>query len=112
LLLGYNFSPQITSELLEAGLTRDFDKIDEIREKIWLLERFFSKMKLKHEPSTTILPPPYTSSYVSISVIKATMNALGLRGGSVRAPLNELSREDLEELEKILIEGLGLTKYG
>jgi 4-hydroxy-tetrahydrodipicolinate synthase len=107
-----NFAPQMTSELLEAGLTRNFDKIDEIREKIWLLERFFSKMELKYGPTTTILPPPYTSSYVSISVIKAAMNALGLRGGRVRVPLNELSREDLEELEKILVEGLGLTKYG
>jgi dihydrodipicolinate synthase/N-acetylneuraminate lyase len=102
----------MTSELLEAGLTRNFDKIDEIREKIWLLERFFSKMKLKHGTSTTILPPPYTSSYVSISIIKAAMNALGLRGGRVRVPLNELSRDDLEELEKILVEGLGLTQYG
>lgn len=69
-------------------------------------------MELKYGPTTTILPPPYTSSYVSISVIKAAMNALGLRGGRVRVPLNELSREDLEELEKILVEGLGLTKYG
>ena len=107
-----NFAPKLVAELLDAGLARNYEQVYKIREKLWLLEKFFSKMDSKYGPTTTILPPPYTSSYISISVIKTAMNILGLKGGKVRVPLNELSKNDYEELERILIEGLGLSKYG
>lgn len=106
-----NFAPQLSSELLEAGLNKDLERIEKLRDRLWYLESFFSKMEAKYGPTTTILPPPYTSSYVSISVIKASMNLLGLKGGRVRIPLIELSDDDLKELESILLEKVGLNKY-
>jgi len=103
-----NFAPKLVAELLKAGLDRDLGRLELIREKLWKLEAFFAKMEAKYGPSTTILPSPYAQSYVSISVIKAAMSALGLPGGVPRLPLTRLQREDVDALKAILYEELGL----
>jgi len=61
-------------------------------------------------PSTTILPYPYVSSYMIYSVLKATMDMLGLRGGRMRLSLLDLKEEDKRELERIVFEKLGLSR--
>lgn len=106
-----NFAPKLASQLLEAGLSRDFEKINKIRERLWELEKFISKMEVKYGPTTTFLSSPYTSSYISISVIKAAVSVIGLKGGKVRTPLVNLSEDDVRELEKILVEKLEIDKY-
>lgn len=105
-----NFAPQLVVELFEAGQRGDLERLDKIRRQLWEIEKFFSKMESKYGPSTTILPPPYASGYLSISAIKAAMNILGLPGGRVRLPLTDLAEEDLEELRKILSDTLPLTR--
>jgi 4-hydroxy-tetrahydrodipicolinate synthase len=109
---GYaNFMPKICFELLKAGLNGDFKKVKEIMEKkLDPYEEFVAKMCKKYGPSTTVLPYPYISSYMIYTVMKSTMDMLGLKGGHMRLPLLDLKDEDKKELEKIVFEKLELTK--
>jgi len=108
---GYaNFMPEISFDLLKAGLNGNFSRVKEIMEKLNPYEEFIAKMCSKYGPSTTILPYPYVSSYMVYGVLKATMDMLGLRGGHMRLPLLDLKEEDKKELERIVFEELGLSK--
>ncbi|HDD34373.1 MAG: hypothetical protein DRK00_04730 [Thermoprotei archaeon] len=108
---GYaNFMPRFSLELLEAGLRGDYEKLRRLLEWLEPYEEFISRMCEKYGPSTTILPYPYISSYMIYAVMKATMDLLGLRGGSMRLPLLNLREEDKEELKRIIFEKLGLEK--
>ncbi|MEM1748240.1 MAG: hypothetical protein QXT83_01305, partial [Sulfolobales archaeon] len=74
------------------------------------LDEFIAKMREKYGPSTSVLQPPYTTSYIYMSVRKAAMDLIGLRGGRMRLPLVDLKDEDKAELEKVLFEKLGLQR--
>jgi 4-hydroxy-tetrahydrodipicolinate synthase len=105
---GLNFMPKFSLELLKAGVSGDWKKAHELIKKLEPLDEFIARMREKYGPPTSILQPPYTTSYIYMSVRKAAMDILGLRGGSMRLPLINLKDEDKEELKKILLEGLGL----
>ena len=81
-------------------------------DRFWVLDQFVAKMNDKYGPTTSILPEPYVQSYMIYAVIKAAMEILGLKGGSVRLPLINLRDEDRKELERILFEVFGLEKIG
>jgi len=109
---GYaNFMPNISLEILYAGLNKDFDKMGRYMELLDFYESFIEKMNRKHGPSATILPHPYIDQYMVYSVIKNTMNILGLRGGRMRLPLTDISKEDIEELKDIVFNKLKLSQY-
>ena len=105
-----NFMPDLCLELLRAGLNKNFDKLFEIMKKIEVYEDFISEMAKKYGPSTTILPPPYVEHYMFYSVMKATADILGLRGGTMRLPLVNLKDEDKKKLEDIVFNKLGLKE--
>ncbi len=108
---GYaNFMPDIALEILYAGLSGNIEKIRRCIEFLEPYEAFIDKMNAKYGPSTTILPHPYIDQYMVYSVIKNSMNILGLRGGRMRLPLTDISKDDIEELKAILFNKLGLTK--
>lgn len=110
---GYaNFMPRIVLDLLKAGLDGDYAKVRELMDRFWVLDQFVAKMNNKYGPTTSILPEPYVQSYMIYAVIKAAMEILGLKGGSVRLPLINLRDEDRKELERILFEVFGLEKIG
>lgn len=108
---GYaNFMPKLCFELLKAGLNGDYAKVKEVMRKLDPYEDFIKRICRKYGPSTTVLPYPYVSSYMIFAVMKATMDMLGLRGGSMRLPLLNLREEDKRELEKIVFDVLRLEK--
>ncbi len=106
------YIPKFSVDLLKAGLNGDYNKVREYMEKIWYLEEFVNRMSKKYGPSSTILPHPYVQSYMIYSIIKAAMDILGLKGGSVRGPLINIDDNDKKELEKILFGKLNLQKIG
>jgi len=108
---GYaNFMPDLCIDLLKAGLNGDYKKLWQMMKKIEVYEDFIARMGQKYGPSTTILPPPYVEHYMVYPVMKATMDMLGLYGGSMRLPLVNLRDEDRRELEDIVFNKLGLKK--
>lgn len=110
---GYaNFMPKLVLDLLKAGLNGEYAKVRELMDKFRALDLFVAKMNQKYGPTTSILPEPYIQSYMIYGVIKAAMDIIGLKGGSVRLPLINISNEDKKELERILFEIFGLEKIG
>lgn len=103
-----NFMPEFSLELLKAGNEGHWKKAHELIKKLEPFDEFIAKMREKYGPSTTILQPPYTTSYIYMSVRKAAMNLLGLKGGSMRLPLVNLKDEDIAELKNVLFNKLGL----
>jgi len=105
-----NFMPERCIDLLNTGLGGNYEKLRELMKALDPYEEFVNKMCAKYGPSTTILPYPYMSSYMYIAVAKATMDMLGLCGGSMRLPLIDMKDEDKRDLEKIVFEKMGLEK--
>ncbi|MEM2740159.1 MAG: dihydrodipicolinate synthase family protein, partial [Candidatus Bathyarchaeia archaeon] len=109
---GYaNFMPELSLEVLKAGVSKDFSKLNQLLERVSILEEFISNMNVKYGPSTSILPPPYIQGYMVYAVIKVAMDIIGLRGGRVRLPLLDLKIEDRKNLERILFEDLCLERW-
>ena len=107
---GYaNFMPDISLEILRAGINKDVNRMIEFIEFLHPYEAFIEKMNKKYGPSSAILPHPYIDQYMVYSVIKHTMNLLGLKGGRVRLPLTDISKEDIEELKDIVYNKLKLS---
>jgi 4-hydroxy-tetrahydrodipicolinate synthase len=104
-----NFMPGISLEILYTGLNRDLNKMRQYLEYLDPYWSFIDKMNKKYGPSTTVLPHPYIDQYMEYSVIKNTMNLLGLRGGRMRLPLTDISKEDIEELKDIVFNKLKLS---
>lgn len=105
-----NFMPEFSLELLRAGSEGDYNRVFQLIKRLEPLEEFTARMTEKYGPSTSILQPPYTTSYVYMSVRKAAMNVLGLKGGYMRSPLVSLRDEDIAELKRVLLEEMGLER--
>lgn len=105
-----NFMPEFSLELLKAGSEGDWKKVHELVRRLEPLDEFIVKMREKYGPSTSVLQPPYATSYIYMSVRKAAMDLIGLKGGRMRLPLVDLKDEDRAELEKVLFEKLGLQR--
>lgn len=108
---GYaNFAPELSLDLLKAGLNNDLRTARQILEKFILLdEELAVELSKKYGPSTSFLPTPYLPSYMFMSVFKAAMDIVGLHGGHVRLPLSHISDEDKNKLKKLLKE-IGIEK--
>ncbi|MEM2703797.1 MAG: dihydrodipicolinate synthase family protein [Candidatus Bathyarchaeia archaeon] len=106
-----NFMPKICLDLLEAGRQCNISKLKEYMELLRPLDEFIGYIGEKYGPSTTIMPYPYSQDNLYISVVKASMNILGLGGGFSRLPLINLMQEDIEKLKDILFNKLKLKKY-
>ncbi len=105
-----NFLPEFSLELLKSGCEGEWKKAHELIKKLEPLDEFISKMREKYGPSTGILQHPYTTSYIYMSIRKAAMDLVGLKGGNMRLPLVNLKEEDKAELSKVLFDMLGVKR--
>jgi len=98
-----NFAPKISYPIYEAVLERDFIKAQKALEKqmpLWsLLGKFMSKRE-----NLSIIPSILQTNYMYMAVGKAAMELTGLAGGHLRAPLEDLTTEERDELRKVLRE--------
>jgi len=105
-----NFMPKLCLELLNAGKVLDVTQLKRFMNMLRPYDEFIGYISKKYGPSTTILPYPYSQDAFYISVVKATMNILGLVGGVSRAPLVNLKPEDVKLLEDVVFNKLKLQK--
>jgi len=105
-----NFMPDFCIELLNYGINKQYEKLWRMLDRLEPYEEFVRSLKNKYGASTTILPPPYADYYMVYTVIKVTMDLIGLKGGSVRLPLINLDDDDKRRLEDIIFAKLGLKK--
>ena len=106
-----NFIPERSYAMYEAAMARDFDKAFEVWETLSPFNKmpiiisgmtssssFIDKVTKSHGPSTGIS----SGGVMFLSVWKAAMDIMGLRGGEVRLPLVGITEEEKTELAGIL----------
>ncbi len=94
-----NFMPDLSYSIYKAAAARDFNKVTEIVDSIAPFYSFMSKVEANHGPHTGI---GVVGGRMFISVDKAAMDILGLRGGEVRLPNVGLTEREKTELRDVL----------
>lgn len=98
-----NFAPSLSYEVYEAASSGDFNKAMEALKKqlpIWGLMKKF----MKKRESLSIIPVVLRTNYMYMSIGKACMDLVGLHGGPLRLPMEDLTDDEKEELRKVLEE--------
>ena len=81
-----NIAPKVSLALADAGLKRDFVKLDE------LMRKYVHPLYALRERSRGY----------EVSVMKAAMESIGIPAGPVRPPLHDCTARDLEEVRRIM----------
>jgi len=98
-----NFAPALTYAVYEAVEARDFKKALEALRKELPLYSLLSKFDKKRE-SISIIPEGLRTNYMFMSIGKAAMDIVGLHGGSLRQPMEDLTDEERREVKAALKE--------
>ena len=98
-----NFAPSLSYEVYEAVREENFNKALEALRKqlpyLGLLSKF-----AKRRESISVIPECLRTNYVYMSLGKAAMDIVGLSGGPLRLPMEELTIEEKQELKMALQE--------
>ena len=98
-----NFAPSFSYEVYEAVQEENFKKAYEALKKqlpLWeLLPKFMSRRQ-----SISIIPECLRTNYMYMGIGKAAMDLVGLRGGPLRLPMEDLADEEKQELKRVLKE--------
>ena len=96
-----NFAPSLSYEVYEAVREENFKKAYEALKKqlpLWgLLPKFMSRRQ-----SISIIPECLRTNYMYMSIGKAAMDLVGLSGGPLRLPMEDLTDEEKQELKEVL----------
>lgn len=100
-----NFVPHIAIDFYKAALKRDFDKLTELTDKIAPYHQFINKLAQKRGVLPTILSQYMSGSVLPFyqSIIKEAMSLIGLPGGKVREPMENLTAQEKEMLREVLV---------
>jgi len=99
-----NFAPDIATELYKATMQKDFNKLTELVDKIAPYHEFIAKIAQKRGVLPTVLSPHIAIDELPFyqSVCKEAMNLIGLPGGRVRDPMENITSQEKDELKGIL----------
>ncbi len=98
-----NFAPSLSYAVYEAVEEGDFKKALEALRKqlpIWNLLPKFNKERA----SISVIPECLRTNYMYISIGKVAMGLVGLHGGPLRQPMEELTDEERQEVKTALKE--------
>jgi 4-hydroxy-tetrahydrodipicolinate synthase len=102
-----NFAPELSIGLLEAADACDFRRIREIIAKTGRLYEFVG-LCAKRRGRDPWVQTGYTAGHIYVGILKAAMELVGLAGGPVLGPGDDLTAEERTEL-KTLLHGIGLV---
>jgi 4-hydroxy-tetrahydrodipicolinate synthase len=98
-----NFAPELSLALLEAADACDFLRVREIIAKIGPLYEFAGICARRRGRDPWILPG-YTAGHIYVGVLKAALDIVGLAGGPVRGPGDDLTADERAELKTLLLD--------
>ncbi len=98
-----NFAPELSLALLDAADSCDFNRVREIIAKTGPLYEFASTCARNRGRDPWVLPA-FTSGHIYVAVLKAAREIMGLAGGPVRGPGDDLTREERTLLREKLLE--------
>jgi len=98
-----NFAPASSYAVYEAVEAHDFNKaLEALRQQMPILS-LLGKFNKKRE-SISIIPEGFRTNYMYMSIGKAAMDLVGLHGGPLRLPMEDLTEEEKQELKTALKE--------
>jgi len=96
-----NFAPSLSYEVYEAVREENFKKAYEALKKqlpLWrLLPKFMSRRQ-----SISVIPECLRGNYMYMGIGKAAMDLVGLSGGPLRLPMEDLTDKEKQELKEVL----------
>jgi 4-hydroxy-tetrahydrodipicolinate synthase len=100
------YAPNLAIELYKAGKKRDFEAMVAINEKVDPYIKFIGTCVARRSSIPTTTSPLVVIAGLPIyqSVCKVAMELVGLPGGKVREPMENLTEEERAELKRILTE--------
>lgn len=99
-----NFVPEIATGLYKAAMQKDFNKLTELTNKIAPYHQFISRIAQRRGSLPTVLSPHIATAELPFyqSVCKEAMTLIGLPGGRVRDPMENITAEEKDELRSVL----------
>ena len=102
-----NLAPELSLALLDAADASDFHRVREIIAKTGRLYEFVGLCARRRGRDPWVLPG-FASGHIYVGVLKAALEIVGLAGGPVRGPGDDLVSEERTEL-KALLRDIGLA---
>jgi len=101
-----NFAPDLAIAISKAAQAKDFNKLVELMNKLERFNAFLGKVARSHGPVPSTLGPKLTIPDLPVyqSITKEAMNLIGLSGGRVRDPMDNITSDEKAELKSILQE--------
>jgi 4-hydroxy-tetrahydrodipicolinate synthase len=101
-----NFAPDIAVDLYRTGSSGKFEELAKLGNRIAPYHAFMTKCALKRGSIPTVLSPAVSINELPFyqSVTKQAMSLVGLPGGKVREPMENITAEEREELKSVLKE--------
>ena len=99
-----NFAPDIALDLYKAAKEKNFDKIKQLSDRIAPFHEFLAELARKRGFIPSILSPQLCSNELPFyqAVIKQAMTLVGLPGGQVREPMENLTKDEIQKLRTVL----------
>jgi 4-hydroxy-tetrahydrodipicolinate synthase len=98
-----NFAPSLSYDVYDAVMKKDFEKAQVALERMLPLYRALGEFNRKRQ-DVSILPPAYKTNYMYMGVGKACLDLVGLNGGKLKLPMQDLSSEERDKLKSALEE--------
>jgi len=103
-----NFAPEYSLALLDAADAEDFGRVRDIIAKTGRLYEFVGTCA-RHRGRDPWVLPGYASGHIYVGIMKAAMELMGLAGGPVRGPGDDLTLDEREQLSRLMID-IGLLE--
>lgn len=98
-----NFAPDYSLALLDAADANDFARVRDIISKTGRLYEFVGTCT-QHRGRDPWVLPGFASGHIYVGIMKAAMEMMGLAGGPVRGPGDDLTEAERQELQGIMKE--------
>jgi 4-hydroxy-tetrahydrodipicolinate synthase len=96
-----NYAPSASYDVYKAASVGEFEKAMKALERLLPINDLIGKF-MKRRESPSIIPSILRGNYMYMSVGKAAMDLVGLHGGPLRPPMEDLTKEEKEELRRVL----------
>jgi 4-hydroxy-tetrahydrodipicolinate synthase len=96
-----NLAPELSFALLEAADACDFQQVREIARRTGRLYEFANVCAQTRGRDPWVLPG-FTAGHIYVGILKAALEIMGLAGGPVRGPGDDLTGEEKRSLRGIL----------
>ena len=98
-----NLAPWLSLDLLDAADACDFRRVREIIARTGRLYEF-AGVCARHRGRDPWVLPGFASGHIYVGILKAALELVGLAGGPVRGPGDDLSAEERAELQALLLD--------